>query len=106
MISQDKGIKIYSVSEAKLIESGQVTITGMIASMSTLYKVISKSEWECNNLGCNQSGSQTYTPALLAPPQNLDNTAGFNVKCSKCNSTAFTVKHTYHNARTIQIEEY
>jgi DNA replicative helicase MCM subunit Mcm2 (Cdc46/Mcm family) len=105
MISQDKGIKIYSVSEAKLIESGQVTITGMIASMSTIYKVISKSEWECSNPTCNQRGSQTYTPALLNLPQHLDNTACFNIKCFKCGSTAFTVKHTYHNARTIQIED-
>jgi hypothetical protein len=105
MNSQDKGIKIYSVSEAKLIESGQVKVTGMIASMSTLYKIISKSEWECNNLNCNQSGSQTYTPALLSPPQHLDNTAGLNIKCFKCGSSAFTVKHTYHNARTIQIED-
>jgi DNA replicative helicase MCM subunit Mcm2 (Cdc46/Mcm family) len=97
--------KICSVSEAKRMESGRIIVNGMIASISTLYMVISKSEWECSNFNCSLQGSETFTPPLLVPPQKLDNTAGFKVACFKCNSTAFNVNHTYRNARTIQLED-
>lgn len=96
--------KVYSVSEAKKMKSGHIIVSGTIASVSTLYMVISKSEWECSNLNCSLQGSERFTPPLLVPPQKLDNTTGFNLKCFKCNSTAFTVSHSYHNARTIQLE--
>ncbi len=96
--------KICSVSEAKRMQSGHIIVNGMIASISTLYLVISKSEWECSNFNCSLQGSETFTPPLLVPPQKLDNTAGFNVKCFKCNSTAFNVNHTYRHAMTIQVE--
>jgi DNA replicative helicase MCM subunit Mcm2 (Cdc46/Mcm family) len=97
--------KVYSVSEVKKMESGHITVTGMLASISTSYKVISRSQWECSNPSCNLHGSETYSPPLILPPQRLDNTGGFNVKCVKCNSTAFTIMHDYSNARTIQITD-
>ena len=96
--------KIYSVSEAKRMESGRIVVTGTIASISTSYKIISKSEWICDNLNCKLQGSETYKPPLLLPPPNLDDTEGFKIKCFKCHSTAYAVTHTYHDARTIQIE--
>jgi MCM OB domain len=105
MSSSDNPTKVHSVSEAKRMESGHITVTGMIATLSTSYKAISKSQWECSNLNCSLQGSETFTPPLLLPPQKLDNTAGFNLKCFKCNSTAFTVTHTYRNAKTIQLED-
>ena len=97
--------KVYSVSEAIQIESGTITVTGMIASVSTPYKVISKSTWVCENPSCKYYGGQKYSPYLLLPPQNLDSTTGFKTKCPKCNSDLFTISHEYRNARTIQIED-
>jgi DNA replicative helicase MCM subunit Mcm2 (Cdc46/Mcm family) len=94
----------YSVSEA--IEAGSrknIIVTGMIASYSTPYKTISRSEWKCDN--CQLLGSETYTPPMLLPLENLDNTRGFNIKCFKCKSTAFDVNHTYNISRPIQLED-
>ena len=56
-------------------------------------------------LVCNLHGSEVYSPPLSLPLRHLDNTGGFNVKCFKCGSTAFSVNHEYRNARTIQIED-
>ena len=91
----------YSVSEAKKIKSGQVTVTGIISSLSTQYWVISNSKWECPS--CNQVGSQNYIPSRMLPPKHLDNTSGTEIKCFDCSSTAFTVSHEYHTAKTIQV---
>jgi DNA replicative helicase MCM subunit Mcm2 (Cdc46/Mcm family) len=93
---------VYSVSQAKKIESGQITVTGIISSLSTRYWVISKSEWECSNLNCNQIGSQNYTPPRIIPPRHLDNTAG-DIQCPQCKSTAFSVKHELRAAKRIQV---
>ena len=98
--------KIFcSVSEAKQMESGHITVKGMIASYSTLYKAIAKSEWECRNPSCKVYGGETYAPPVLLPLSHLDNTCGFSIKCFKCGSTNFTVTHTYDNARSIQLED-
>jgi DNA replicative helicase MCM subunit Mcm2 (Cdc46/Mcm family) len=92
---------MYSVSEAKKIKSGQITVTGIISSLSTQYWVISNSKWECPN--CNQIGSHNYTPPRLFPPKHLDNTSNTDLKCFECHSTAFTVSHEYHSVKTIQL---
>jgi DNA replicative helicase MCM subunit Mcm2 (Cdc46/Mcm family) len=91
---------LYSVSEAKRLESGHITVTGTIASVSTLYKMISKSEWHCDNPGCDGGnyGSQRYDPPILLPPPHLDSRF-----CIKCKSTAFFVKHEFQNVRTLQL---
>ena len=68
----------YSVSEAKKIKSGQITVTGIISSLSTQYWVISNSKWECPN--CNQVGSQNYIPPRMLPPKRLDNTSGTEIR--------------------------
>ncbi|MGA9845176.1 MAG: AAA family ATPase, partial [Nitrososphaeraceae archaeon] len=92
---------VYSVSQAKKIKSGQIKVTGIISSLSTQYWVISNSKWECPN--CNQVGSQNYIPPRMLPPKRLDNTSGTEIKCFECHSTAFTVSHEYHTAKTIQV---
>jgi DNA replicative helicase MCM subunit Mcm2 (Cdc46/Mcm family) len=92
---------MYSVSQAKKIDSGKVTVTGIISSLSTQYWVISRSTWECPN--CSQVGSQNYTPPRLVPQKHLDNTSNVELKCSECHSTAFTVNHEYHTAKSIQL---
>src|SRR5918912_915075 len=97
---------MLNVSQATQTESCKnVTMTGMITSYSTSYKVVSRSEWECGNLSCNTQGSETYTPPILVPVEKYDNTRGFNVQCFKCGSTTFKVNHTYRNARSIQLED-
>ena len=97
---------MLNVSQATQTESCRnVTVTGMITSYSTSYKVISKSEWICQNLNCNLQGSETYTPPLLTPIEKYDNTRGFDPTCPKCKSTTFSVSHIYHNARSIQLED-
>ena len=92
---------LYSVSEAKKLKSGQITVTGIISSLSTQYWVISNSKWECPN--CNQVGSQNYIPPRMLPPKRLDNISSTELKCFECHSTAFTVSHEYHTAKTIQV---
>jgi DNA replicative helicase MCM subunit Mcm2 (Cdc46/Mcm family) len=92
---------VYSVSEAKKLKSGKVTVTGIISSLSTQYWVISKSKWECYS--CNQVGSQNYTPPRMVPQKHLDNTSNAELKCFECHSTGFTVSHEYHTAKTIQV---
>jgi len=91
---------VYSVSEAKRLESGHITVTGTIASVSTLFKMISKSEWRCDNLDCGNYGNQKFNPPLLLPLKSL--TSGI---CPKCKSSAFCVTHSYNNARTLQLED-
>ncbi len=96
----------YSVSEAIEAGSGKnVIVTGMIASYSTPYKTISRSEWKCDNPLCSLVGSESYTPPLLVPLNRLDNTRGFSIKCFKCGSTAFDAYHIYNNTRPIQLED-
>jgi hypothetical protein len=104
---QQQHSRSYSVSEAKKLESGSsITVTGMIASYSTSYKTISKSEYECGNtIYCGIQGSESYKPPLLVPLEKFDNTRGFNVICYKCNSTTFTVNHAYHYTRSTQLED-
>jgi DNA replicative helicase MCM subunit Mcm2 (Cdc46/Mcm family) len=96
--------QIYSVSDAIRIQGGKIWVTGMIASVSTSYKIISKSRWICKNPNGNLYGGQDYYPYLLLPPLKLDNTTGTRVRCWKCESDLFTVTHEYKNARTIQVE--
>jgi DNA replicative helicase MCM subunit Mcm2 (Cdc46/Mcm family) len=91
---------LYSVSEAKKMKSGHITVTGIISSLSTQYLVIGKSTWECPN--CNLVGSQNYIPPSMFPPKHLDNISITELRC-KCTSNAFTVNHEYHTAKSIQL---
>jgi DNA replicative helicase MCM subunit Mcm2 (Cdc46/Mcm family) len=92
---------IYSVSEAKKLKSGKIIVTGIVSSLSTQYLALSHSRWECPN--CNECGSRIYTPPRMLPPKNLDNITDPELRCFKCNSTAFTVNSEYRTAKTIQI---
>jgi DNA replicative helicase MCM subunit Mcm2 (Cdc46/Mcm family) len=92
---------LYSVSEAKKMKSGKITVTGIISSLSTLYFVIIKSKWECPN--CNEVGSQNYMPPRMFPPKHLDNISNTDLKCFGCGSTAFIVNHEYRTAKSIQL---
>lgn len=90
----------YSVSDTKRLESGRIAVNGTIASVSTLYKMIAKSEWRCDNLECNYSGSQKFNPPLLLPLKSLNSAI-----CPECKSSAFCVSHSYQNARTLHLED-
>ena len=102
--------KIYSVFEAiNILETGiNITIRGTIVSLSSSYKVIAKSQSICENIRCNYTFSQDYNPPRLLPVKHLDNIANGNdetISCKKCGSSAFAITHTFHNARTIQLED-
>jgi len=101
---------IYSVSEAiNILETGiNITIRGTIVSLSSPYKVISKSQSICESIRCNYTHSQDYDPPRLLPIKHLDNMANGNdetISCKKCGSTAFAIIHTFLNARNIQLED-
>ena len=100
----------YSISEAiNILEIGiNIKVKGTIVSLSGPYKVISKSQSICENIRCTYNQSQDYDPPRLLPVKHLDNIANGNdetVSCKKCGSTAFGVKHTFLNARSIQLED-
>jgi replicative DNA helicase Mcm len=101
---------IYSISEAiNILETGlNVKVKGTIVSLSGPYKVISKSQSICEDIKCNYTHSQEYYPPRLLPLKHLDNIANGNdetVSCKNCGSTAFDIKHTFLNARSIQLED-
>lgn len=100
---ETEATKIYSVSEAKQVNSGRITVTGMIISRSVTFKTISKSEWECKNLSCVHHGYMTFNPPRVLPVEKLDNTNGHQLRCTNCQSDALDVKHEYHDAVAIQI---
>ena len=91
-----------SVLEAKQVNSGKITVIGMIISRSVTYKTISKSEWLCQNINCASHGSQIFDPPREIPLKKLDNTDG-KQKCPDCQSDAFDIEHEYHDAVSIQI---
>ena len=39
----------------------------------------------------------------MLPPKRLDNISSTEFKCFECHSTAFTVSHEYHTAKTNQV---
>ena len=101
---------IHSISEAiNILETGiNIKVKGTIVSLSSPYKVISKSQSICENIKCNYTNSQDYDPPRWLPIKHLDNMANGNdeiVSCKKCSSTVFVVKHTFLNARSIQLED-
>jgi replicative DNA helicase Mcm len=95
--------KIFSVLEAKQVNSGNITVSGMIISRSATYKTISKSEWMCQNITCDNHGSIKFDPPSLLPDKKLDNTHGYRLLCPKCQSDAFDIDHEYHDTVSIQI---
>jgi hypothetical protein len=54
--------KIFSVIEAEQVNSGKITVIGMIISRSVTYKTISKSEWMCQNFTCGSHGFKKFDP--------------------------------------------
>ena len=102
--------KIYSVFEAiNILETDiNITIRGTIVSLSSSYKVIAKSQSICENIRCNYTFSQDYNPPRLLPVKSFNNIVNGNeetISCKKCGSSAFAITHTFHNARTIQLED-
>lgn len=94
---------IHSVQEAKQINSGKITVVGIIISRSSTFKTISKSEWVCNNISCGDHGSIIFNPPEVLPLKKFDNTYSNPIKCHGCGSNAFDVKHEYHDTVSVQI---
>jgi DNA replicative helicase MCM subunit Mcm2 (Cdc46/Mcm family) len=99
----DYNRKIFSVLEAKQVNSGKITVNGIIISRSISYKTISKSEWVCQNIGCSNHGSMKFDPPSMQPPKKLDNTDGNHLRCPECQSDAYDITHEYHDTVSIQL---
>jgi DNA replicative helicase MCM subunit Mcm2 (Cdc46/Mcm family) len=95
--------KIFSVLEAKQVNSGKITVCGMIISRSMTFKTIAKSEWECQNISCATHGCVKFNPPRVLPPEKFDNTNAYRLKCTHCGSDAFDVEHECHDTVSIQI---
>ena len=104
---QQNNIPLLTVLEAKRSSEGIKRVIGKIVGRSTNFRVISKSEWKCQNYGkCANRASSIYNPPKLALPQNLDNTIGTNPSCFKCKQyESLMVKHEYRNAKIIQLDD-
>ena len=100
---QQNNIPLLTVLEAKRSSEGSKRVIGKIVGRSTNFRVISKSEWNCQNYGkCNNRASSIYDPPKLALPPNLDNTIGTNPSCFNCKKyESLIVKHEYRNAKII-----
>jgi DNA replicative helicase MCM subunit Mcm2 (Cdc46/Mcm family) len=96
-----------SVKETIRASEGPVLVSGRISGVSNTYKVITKIEWKCVSLDCQNQGFQTfYDLPLFTPPKMLDDTSGGNIpKCFKCGSEGFQIKYEFINAKTIQLDD-
>ena len=64
---QQNNIPLLTVLEAKRSSEGIKRVIGRIVGRSTNFRVISKSEWKCQNYGkCANRGSSIYNPPKLA----------------------------------------
>lgn len=103
--SSSNNTKILSVLEAKQVNAGKISVIGMIISGSVMYKSISKSEWECQNIRCASHGSAKFDPPRSIPLKRLDNTDGTQLKCDECQSNAYDVENEYYDTLRIQIAD-
>ena len=95
--------KILSVLEAKQVNSGKVTVMGVIISRSSTFKTISKSEWICKSINCADCGSRSFDPPRVLPLDKFDGTNSRLLRCAKCESDAIDVKHQYHDSVSVQV---
>jgi replicative DNA helicase Mcm len=95
--------KILSVQDAKQVNSGKITIMGVIISRSSTFKTISKTEWMCNSINCADCGSRSFDPPRVLPLDKFDGTNSHQLRCTKCESDAIDVKHQYHDSVSVQI---
>jgi replicative DNA helicase Mcm len=87
---------ITSVSEALRLHSGFVKVTGMITSLSQLYKMITSSRYNCIN--CDYQDTTTYEKPLLIPNKELKK------RCPSCHET-FEISHDFINAVTVELQD-
>ncbi len=96
-----------SVKEAIRASEGPVLVSGRISGVSNTYKVITKIEWKCISVDCQNQGFQTfYDLPLFTPPKMLDDTTGGNIpKYFKCGCEGFQIKYELINAKDIQLDD-
>ena len=103
---QQQSIPLLSVLEAKRSSEGLKKVIGSIVGRSTNFKVISRSEWNCQNFDCENRGILHFHPPLLHILKNLDNTAGISPSCRRCETFgSLNVIHEYQNAKIIQLDD-
>jgi len=101
-----KDIPTLSVLEAIRVSEGLKKVIGRIVGRSTNFKVITRSEWKCQNFECQNRGILNFHPPILYMLKNLDNTTGTDPSCRLCKSFgSLDVIHEYQNAKIIQLDD-
>lgn len=95
--SESYEIELISVSEAIRYNFGRKRVSGMIISISKLYKMISKVEFYCDDC-------QKLTEIDFSPP--VSNISNSEKRCDKCNRlTKSSLNFEYKNAITIELQD-
>lgn len=95
--SENYEIKLVSIPEAIRCNFGRKSVTGMIISISKLYKMISKIEFYCDDC-------QKLTEIDFSPP--VSNISNSEKRCDKCNRyTKNGLNFQYQNAVTIELQD-
>jgi replicative DNA helicase Mcm len=88
--------RICSVSGAMRRHSGQITVVGMIVSLSELYQLVTKAVWKCDF--CSKQ-IEKKIKKITEPPTKPK-------KCPNCDSMGdFEEFHEYINATTLHIQD-
>ena len=90
----------------RTLVEGPSKIIGRIVGRSTNFKVILRSEWECQNLECQNSGILNFHPPIRDMPKTLDTSTGTRPSCFVCKTFgSLDVKHDYQIAKIIQLDD-
>ncbi len=90
----------------RTLVEGPGKVIGRIVGRSTNFKVISRSEWKCQNFECQNSGLLNFYPSIRDMPKHLDTSTGTNPYCWVCKTFgSLNVISEYQIAKKIQLED-
>ena len=89
---------MITVANAIRHNTGPVVVSGMIVSISTPFKMISKTKWACRNPSCDNIYEIKHEPPLMYLPER-------KIECAKCQSSNLIPNPEHINAKTIQIQD-
>ena len=94
--SQEENSTIISVSATLRKHYGEVSVRGLIVSISELYKMISQTTISCSSCGFGQTIAHN-------PP--IHNPLKLKSVCIKCDQGECVYEHSYRNAVTIELQD-
>ena len=90
--------KILSVLDAKMLNSGKVSVRGRIMTCSGIFKMISSTSYRCLNSECGYKVTVKHKRPLIT----TNDKDSFS-KCPKCNKNSASTSFTYVNAVQIEV---